>query len=84
MNIYKKITLKILDYLDKMNNDDEFKKVCPDTTAQEYLCAKVNPNITPKRLINILTGKSKRITLSELCYIAEALQIDVSDLFKDL
>ena len=42
MNIYEKITKRILFYLDNMNNDEEFKKNNPDITAQEYLCAKVN------------------------------------------
>lgn len=83
MNIYEKITNRILFYLDNMNNDEEFKKNNPDITAQEYLCAKVNPNITPKRLVNILKGKAKRITLSELVYISKALGIDVYILFND-
>lgn len=48
MNIYEKITKRILFYLDNMNNDEDFKKSNPNITAQEYLCAKVNPNITPK------------------------------------
>ena len=83
MNIYEKITNRILFYLDNMNNDEEFKKNNPDITAQEYLCAKVNPNITPKRLVKILKGKAKRITLSELVYISKALGIDVYILFND-
>ena len=61
MNIYDKVTIEILKYVDKMNNDEEFKKVNPGITAQEFLCARVNPDITPKRLINILNGKAKRI-----------------------
>ena len=79
----KKVTVKILYYLDKMNNDTEFKKIYPDITAQEYLCAKVHNDISPKRLINILSGKAKRITLSELVSISRALQIDINELFKD-
>ena len=51
MNIYEKITNRILFYLDNMNNDEEFKKNNPNITAQEYLCTKINPNITSKRLI---------------------------------
>ena len=27
MNIYDKVTIEILKYVDKMNNDEEFKKV---------------------------------------------------------
>lgn len=41
MNIYDKITIEILKYIDKMNNDEEFKKVNPVITAQEFLCAMV-------------------------------------------
>ena len=29
MNIYDKVTIEILKYADKMNNDEEFKKVNP-------------------------------------------------------
>lgn len=83
MNIYEKITNRILFYLDNMNNDEEFKKNNLNITAQEYLCTKINPNITSKRLINILNNKAKRITLSELVYIANVLGVDITDLFKD-
>ena len=83
MNIYEKITNRILFYLDNMNNDEEFKKNNPNITAQEYLCTKINQNITSKRLINILNNKAKRITLSELVYIANVLSVDITDLFKD-
>ena len=84
MNIYQKIVLEILKFLEKMDNDEEFKKNNPDITAQEYLCAKVNPNITPKRLVNILKGKVKRITLQEVCIICYWLNIEVPDLFRDI
>ena len=83
MNIYEKITKRILFYLDNMNNDEEFKKNNPDITAQEFLCAKVNSNITPKRLVNILNGKAKRITLSELVHIARVLNIEIKDFFVE-
>ena len=66
MNIYQKIVLEILKFLEKMDNDEEFKKTCPDITAAEYLIAKANPDIKPQRLINILSGKTKRITLHTL------------------
>ncbi len=83
MNIYDKVTIEILKYVDKMNNDEEFKKVNPGITAQEFLCTRVNPDITPKRLINILNGKVKRITLAELVVISRVLRIELVDLFKD-
>lgn len=66
-----------------MNNDEEFKKVNPGITVQEFLCTRVNPDITPKRLINILNGKVKRITLAELVVISRVLRIELVDLFKD-
>lgn len=82
-NIYERITLKILSYLDKMKDDEEFKKTCPNVTPQEYLIAKANPDIKPQRLINILNGKVKRITLAELVVISRVLRIELVDLFKD-
>lgn len=84
MNIYEKIVKEILKYLDKIDNDEEFKKNCPDITAAEYLIAKANPDIKPQRLINILSGKAKRITLQELCIICYWLNIEVPDLFRDI
>lgn len=84
MNIYQKIVLEILKFLEKMDNDEEFKKTCPDITATEYLIAKANPDIKPQRLINILSGKAKRITLQELCIICYWLDIELKDLFKNI
>lgn len=83
MNIYEKLILKIWSYLDKLGNDEEFKKNCPNITPQEYLIAKANPDIKPRRLINILNGKVKRITLAELVIISRVLRIDLVKLFKD-
>lgn len=82
MNVYQKISLEILKYIDKMDNDEEFKKRCPGITATEYLITKSNPNIKPQRLINILTGKVKRITLKELSIICYWLDIELSDMLK--
>lgn len=84
MNIYEKITIEILSYLDKMNNDNEFKKINPGITAQEFLCARVNPHITPKRLVNILNGKAKRITIKKLCAICYGLNIGVPEFLKNI
>lgn len=67
-----------------MDNDEEFKKTCPDITAAEYLIAKANPDIKPQRLINILSGKAKRITLQELCIICYWLGIELKVLFKNI
>lgn len=66
-----------------MKDDEEFKKTCPNVTPQEYLIAKANPDIKPQRLINILNGKVKRITLAELVVISRVLRIELVDLFKD-
>ena len=82
MNVYQKISLEILKYIDKMDNDEEFKKRCPGITATEYLITKSNTNIKPQRLINILTGKVKRITLKELSIICYWLDIELSDMLK--
>ena len=60
------------------------KKVNPGITVQEFLCAMVNPDITPKRLVNILNGKAKRITIKKLCIICYALNIKIIDLFKGI
>lgn len=84
MNIYQKLVKEILKFLEKMDNDEEFKKTCPNIKALEYLIAKVNPDIKPQRLINILSGKAKRITLKELCIICYWLNIELKDLFKNI
>lgn len=84
MNIYQKIVVEILKFLEKMDNDEEFKKNCPNIKAVEYLIAKANPDIKPQRLINILSGKAKRITLQELCIICYWLNIELKDLFKNI
>ena len=84
MNIYQKIVVEILKFLEKMDNDEEFKKTCPDITAAEYLIAKANPDIKSQRLINILSGKAKRITIQELCIICYWLDIELKDLFKNI
>lgn len=84
MNIYEKIVKEILKYLDKMDNSEEFKKNCPDIKAAEYLIAKTNPDIKPQRLMNILSGNAKRITLQEICIICHWLNIEVVDLFKNI
>lgn len=81
MNIYDKVILNIWWYLDKMKDNEEFKKNCPNITPQEYLIAKANPDIKPKRLMNILNSKVKRITLSELIVISHVLGIKLKDLF---
>lgn len=65
-----------------MNNDEKFKKAFPGIKAEELLCAKTHKVIKIKRLINILNGKAKRITTVELCYIASALNVKLSELVK--
>ena len=84
MSLNEKIVYNILFYLDKMNNDDEFKRMCPGITAQEYLCTKVNPSIKPQRLINILNLNVKRIRIDEIDIIAKVLGISTSELVKNI
>lgn len=84
MGINEIIVLNILEQLVKLNEDENFKKSCPDITAQEYLCAKVQPHIKPQRLVNILNLNIKRIRIDEVEIIAKALGIDISVLFKGL
>ena len=66
------------------SNDENYKKRFPDMSASEYLITKANPDIKPQRLINILSGKAKRITLQELCIICYWLDIELKDLFKNI
>ena len=84
MGINEKIVLNILEELVKLNENEEFKKNCPDITPQEYLCAKVHKYIKPQRLINILSLNVKRIRIDEVEIIAKALGVDISVLFKGL
>lgn len=84
MGINEKIVLNILEELVKLNENEEFKKACPDITAQEYLCAKVHPHIKPQRLVNILNLDIKRIRIDEIEIIAKALGVDIAVLFKGL
>lgn len=77
MNIYEKIAMNILYYMDKLQNDEEFKKQCPGITAGEYLVVKTG--IKPRRLNNILTGKGKT-KIDEVYKIAMVLNVKVSDI----
>lgn len=82
MNVNQKIIIRILDYIKKMNNDEEFKNNSFD--AFEYLVIRTRPDIKAQRLNNILNGKAKRITLQEICIICDALNIELTDLFKGI
>lgn len=84
MNVYDIVTKNILLKLVEIDEDPIFKEKNPGILASEYLYAKVYPKIKTKRLINILNGKANRITLRELYYIAEALNIPLSELFKNV
>lgn len=77
MNIYEKIAINILYYMDKLQKDEEFQKQCPGITAGEYLVDKTG--IKPKRLNNILTGKGKT-RLDEIYKIAMVLNMKISDI----
>lgn len=84
MGINENIVLNILEELVKLNENEEFKKNCPDITPQEYLWAKVHPHIKSQRLVNILNLNIKRIRIDEVEIIAKAHGIDISVLFKGL
>lgn len=84
MDIYQKIVVEIHKYIDKLDKDEEFKRNNPNITATEYLISEIDPDIKPQRLKNILEGKTKRISLQEVCIICYWLNIEVTDLFKDI
>ena len=77
MNIYEKIAINILYYMDKLQKDEEFQKQCSGITAGEYLVAKTG--IKTKRLNNILNRKGKT-RLDEVYKIAMVLNIKISDI----
>ena len=77
MNIYEKIAINILYYMDKLQNDEEFKKQCPGITAGEYLVVKTK--LKPQRLKNILTAKAKA-RIDEIYAISIALNVKLSDI----
>ena len=78
----EKIRYNILKRLNEINYDDNFKKLYPDIKAEEYLVVKLYKSIKPKRLINILNGKAKRISTYEVCQISKALNVKLSELVK--
>ena len=77
MNIYEKIAINILYYMDKLQKNEKFQKQCPDITAGEYLAVKTG--IKPKRLNNILAAKGKA-RLDEVYKIAKVLNVKISDI----
>ena len=79
MNIYEKIAVNFLYYMDKLQNNEEFQKQCPGITAGEYLVVKTG--IKPKRLNNILTAKGKA-RINEVYRIAMVLNVRVSDIIN--
>ena len=84
MNIHELLILRIKTYLQEMDKDENFKKSNPNLCAQDYLVRKVQPYISQKHILNILNGRVKRITFSEVYYISCALNISMEELFKDL
>lgn len=76
-NIYKQIAVNIHNCLDKVNNDEEFKKTCPNVTALEYLIVK--SKITPKRMKNILDGTA-RTRIEEVYIILQVLGVPIKDI----
>ena len=77
MNIYEKVSVNILYYMNKLQNDDAFKNQYPNITVEEYLVTKTK--IKPKRLSNILTDKGKA-KIDEIYAISLALNVKLSDI----
>lgn len=76
-DIYKQIAVNIHNCLDKVNNDEEFKKACPNVTALEYLIVK--SKIKPKRMKNILDGTA-RTRIEEVYIISQVLGVPIKDI----
>lgn len=77
MNIYDKVSVNILYYMDKLQKSEEFQKQYPNITVEEYLVTKTK--IKPKRLSNILTTKGKA-KIDEIYAISLALNVKLSDI----
>jgi len=82
MTINEKIVRNIFLILEKMDKDDNFKERFSNISSLEYFYQKLQPFISTKRIVNILNGKSKRITLEELIHIANALNVHLYELVK--
>ena len=82
MTIKEKIVRNIFLILEKMDKDDNFKERFPNISSLEYFYQNLQPFISTKRIVNILNGKSKRITLEELIHIANALNVHLYELVK--
>ena len=65
-----------------MDKDDNFKERFPNISSLEYFYQNLQPFISNKRIVNILNGKSKRITLEELIHIANVLNVHLYELVK--
>lgn len=79
MSIYEVVALNIKHYLNKLENNSEFKKECPNLTAFEYLSE--STKISTKRLKNIIDGNA-RTKVDELYRIAIVLGVKIDDIIK--
>ncbi len=82
MNTKEVVIYNILKRAEEIVNNPEFKKKYPDIQAGEYLYAKLHNKIKLKRLLDILGNKAEKISLREINYIADALNVPVNKLFE--
>lgn len=80
MNIYQKIAINISCFVDKLNNDEVFKKENPNITVKEYLS--LHTEIKINRLNNILKGTAKT-RIYEVYRISMVLGVKISDIITD-
>lgn len=80
MNIYQKIAINISCFVDKLNNDEVFKKENPNITVKEYLS--LHTGIKINRLNNILKGTAKT-RIYEVYHISMVLGVKISDIITD-
>lgn len=80
MNIYQKIAINISYFVDKLNNDEVFKKENPNITVKEYLS--LHTGIKINRLNNILKGTAKT-RIYEVYSISMVLGVKISDIITD-
>lgn len=79
MTVYESIGDNIKYYMNELENNIEFKKVCPKVTVFEYLVEKTE--ISSKRLNDIISGKA-RTRIDELYRIAKVLGVRIDDILS--
>lgn len=80
MTIYNVITANIKYYMEKVEQDVNFKAKYPDISIISYVSKQ--SGLTIRRINNILNGRAK-IRIFELGRIADALQVPITLLVDD-